>query len=189
MTPAARFDARKVAILGDCHIHPGKGLDWPTPVLDALSGADLIVTLGDMGETQGLDRLAAIAPVIGVRGRDDGQDARTDAAFRVLEVGKERIGCVFDPTEHGLASKAYPFTPEPDWTAKASAMFGGPIQILLHASTHRLGVAAVDGIMIVDPGSAVLPADGSSPTLVFLTFEDGKEARFEIAVLAASRPA
>jgi putative phosphoesterase len=174
MTNVARFDARKVAILGDCHIHPGKGLDWPATVLRALSGTDLIVTLGDMGETQGLDRLAAIAPVIGVRGRDDGQDARTGLALRVLQLGEQRIGCVFDPVEHGLASQAYPFTPVPNWIAKASALFGGPIQILLHASTHRAHTTEIDDILILDPGSALLPADGTTASLAVLTIDDGK---------------
>jgi putative phosphoesterase len=173
MTPV-RLDARKLAILGDCHIHPGKGLDWPATVLRAVSAADLIVTLGDMGESEGLDRLTAIAPVIGVRGRDDGQDTRTDVALRVLQLGDVRIGCVFDPTEHGLANQAHPFTPAPDWTAKAGAMFDGPIQVLLHASTHRANVAVTDGVLIVDPGSALLPAVGAIATLALLTIDDGK---------------
>jgi putative phosphoesterase len=174
MTPVNLLDARKLGILGDCHIHPGKGLDFPTPVLRAVSETDLIVTLGDMGETGGLDRLAALAPVIGVRGRDDAQDARTAAALRVLQLGDLRIGCLFDPTDHGLASHADPFTPLAGWTATASALFGGPIRVLLYASTHRANVAEVDGILIVNPGSAVLPADGAAASFALLTVGDGR---------------
>ena len=178
------LDARKLGILGDCHIHPGKGLAWPSAVLRAVSGTDLIVTLGDMGETSGLDRLAAVAPVIGVRGRDDAEDARTAAALRVLQIGEVRIGCLFDPTEHGLASRAHPFTPLAGWTATANALFEGPIQVLLHASTHRASLAEMDGILIVDPGSAVLPADGAAASLALLSVEDGR-AKAEIVCLAA----
>lgn len=185
MTPVTLLNARKLGILGDCHIHPGKGLDWPLAVLRAVTGADLIVTLGDMGETNGLDRLAAIAPVIGVRGRDDAEDARTAAALRVLQCGELRIGCVFDPTDHGLASHADPFTPLPGWTATASALFGGPIQVLLHASTHRANVAELDGILIVNPGSAVLPADGAAASFALLKVGDGK-AEAEIIPIAAA---
>ncbi len=177
----ARFDAHKVAILGDCHIHPGKGLDWPATVIRALAGTDLIVTLGDMGETRGLDRLAAFAPVIGVRGWDDGQDVRTDAALRALQLGEVRIGCVFDPTEHGLASQAQPFTPMPGWKVTASSLFEGPIQVLLHASTHRAHVTEMDGILIVDPGSALLPADGATASLALLSIEGRK---FEAEIVA-----
>jgi hypothetical protein len=60
MTPVDFLHARKLGILGDCHIHPGKGLDWPAAVLRAVSKTELIVTLGDMGETDGLDRLASL---------------------------------------------------------------------------------------------------------------------------------
>ncbi len=89
--------ARAIVVLGDCHIHPAKGVDWPLAALDAFEGADLFVTLGDMGERAGLDTLARLAPVIGVHGRDDEDDPRTAAKLRVLEAGGLRIGCVFDP--------------------------------------------------------------------------------------------
>jgi putative phosphoesterase len=187
MTPVNLFDARKLSILGDCHIHSDKGLDWPSAVLRAISGSDLIVTLGDMGEAYGLDRLATIAPVIGVRGRDDAEDARTTAALRALQLGELRIGCVFDPTDYGLASNADPFTPLAGWTATASALFGGPIQVLLHASTHRANVAELDGILIVNPGSAVLPADGAAVSFALLKVGDGK-AEAEIVAVVDPRP-
>jgi hypothetical protein len=44
--------ARAIVVLGDCHIHPAKGVDWPLLALDAFKGADLFVTLGDMGESR-----------------------------------------------------------------------------------------------------------------------------------------
>jgi putative phosphoesterase len=182
MTTISHRDALKVGVLGDCHIHPGKGLDWPAVVLDRLAGTDLIVTLGDIGESVGLERLATIAPVIGVRGRDDETDDRTDAALRVLQLGDERIGCIFDPIEHGLASVAHPFTPVPDWTARMRALFGETIQVLLHASTHRASIVRMDGILVVDPGSALLPADGATMSLALLAIEDGK-AQAEIVSL------
>jgi putative phosphoesterase len=187
MTPVDFLDARKLGILGDCHIHPGKGLDWPAAVLRAVSKTELIVTLGDMGETDGLDRLASLAPVIGVRGRDDAADPRTAAALRVLQLGEVRIGCVFDPTEHGLASHADPFTPLAGWTAMARALFDGPIRVLLYASTHRANVAELDGILIVNPGSAVLPADGAAASFALLNVNDGRPEA-EIVPIDGSRP-
>ena len=187
MTPVDFLDARKLGILGDCHIHPGKGLDWPAAVLRAVSKTELIVTLGDMGEADGLDRLASLAPVIGVRGRDDAADPRTAAALRVLQLGEVRIGCVFDPTEHGLASHADPFTPLAGWTAMARALFDGPIRVLLYASTHRANVAELDGILIVNPGSAVLPADGAAASFALLNVNDGRPEA-EIVPIDGSRP-
>ena len=116
--------ARAIVVLGDCHIHPTKGIDWPPLALDAFNGADLFVTLGDMGERAGLDALTRLAPVIGVHGRDDEDDPRTAPALRVLEAGGLRIGCVFDPVEAGVALQAEP----PVWSPaeKLRQLFDGP---------------------------------------------------------------
>ena len=54
--PIEAVSARRIAVLADCHIHPGGGPEFPPGVLEALAGVDLIVTLGDMGEA------AALAP-------------------------------------------------------------------------------------------------------------------------------
>ena len=37
--------ARAIVVLGDCHIHPAKGVDWPVLALDAFKGADLFVNV------------------------------------------------------------------------------------------------------------------------------------------------
>jgi hypothetical protein len=174
MTTEHSFHAGRIAVLADCHIHPGGGPDWSPAVLEAIAPADLIVTLGDMGEAAGLDRLATVAPVIGVRGADDAPDARTEAPLRVLRLGKARVGCLFDPKLHGLALEADPFLPAEGWTQKAKELFDGPIEVLLYASTHRPHVAEIDGMLVVNPGSALLPADGAAASLVWLTIEDGR---------------
>jgi hypothetical protein len=182
MTTEHNFEARRIVVLADCHIHPGGGPDWSPAVLEAIAPADLIVTLGDMGETAGLDRLANVAPVIGVRGADDAPDARTEAPLRVLRFGEARVGCVFDPKLHGLAAEADPFSPASGWMQKAAELFGGPIEVLLYASTHKPHVAEVDGLLLVNPGSAVLPAKGAPASFARLTIEDGR-VRAQIATV------
>src|SRR5260370_10776738 len=102
------INARAIVVLGDCHIHPAKGVDWPPWALDAFKGADLFVTLGDMGEKTGLDTLARLAPVIGVRGRDDEDDPRTAARLRVLEAGGLRNRSLLGPNEAVRARPAPP---------------------------------------------------------------------------------
>ena len=161
-------------MLADCHVHPGAGPNWDAATLDALAGADLIVTLGDMGESRGLDPLAAIAPVIGVHGADDEDDPRTAPAARKLRLGGVLVGCVFDPKRVALADRSDPFTPSVTWPARAADVFGEPIQMLLYASTHRPHIAEIEGVRVVNPGSALLPADGSKPSIAILKIEDGK---------------
>jgi hypothetical protein len=100
-----RVQAQSIIVLADCHIPPTKGISWPRPVLEAFRRTDLFVTLGDLGESASLDALACLAPVIGVRGRDDEDDPRTAPTLRVLAAGSLRPGCIFDPAEAGPAKQ------------------------------------------------------------------------------------
>lgn len=65
-----------LTVLADCHIHEG-GPQFPPALFPKLQGVDLIVTLGDMGDSSALDQLQEIARVLGVRGQDDAEDIRT----------------------------------------------------------------------------------------------------------------
>ncbi|HSV01799.1 MAG TPA: metallophosphoesterase family protein [Phenylobacterium sp.] len=177
------LQARTVAVLADCHIHPGGGPDWTRAVLTALEGCDLIVTLGDMGESAGLDRLAQIAQVLGVAGADDQPDPRTSPRLRRLSIGGVALGCVFDPKAAGLAALAHPFEPAADFPDALARAFGGPVDGLLYASTHRPASAEFAGVWAVNPGSALLPDEGAKPAFARLTVENGR-LRPEIVTLS-----
>jgi putative phosphoesterase len=171
-------DPRTIAVLADCHIHPPK-IVWPEAALAALKGVDLIIAVGDMGESVGLDALQAIAPIFAVRGGDDQPDPRRAEAARVLEAGGLRIGCVFDPVKHGLAASAIPFQRAPDSDAAEMRLFGGPVDVLLCASTHVAAKNEIDGRLVIDPGSLTLPGDGEpGGSFALLTLDGGRcEAR------------
>lgn len=157
-----------LAVLADCHIHHG-GPQFPAELFPRLQGADLIVTLGDMGESSGLDQLERIAPVLGVRGRDDADDMRTRRSELVLSGEGYRIGCVFDAKAADLASASEPFVEADDAAEVCSRLFGGPIDVLLHGSTHRSSEARFGARgSALNPGSAVLPAEGAKPTFLRL---------------------
>ena len=175
-------EAANVAVLADCHIHPGGGPAFPPSLFAALEGCDLIIALGDMGECDGLDQLAEIAPVIGVRGADDADDPRVSAEVLILTCDNRAVGAVFDPTAAGLATSSDPFEPVADFAQAAERLFGRPIDALLYASTHR-AVAAPEGHWpMFNPGSAVLPAEGARPSFLKLEFGEG-DMRAEIAYL------
>src|ERR1700704_4033674 len=159
--------ARAIVVLGDCHIHPAKGVDWPLLALDAFKGADRFATLGDMGERAGLAALARLAPVIGVHGRDDEDDPRTAPTLRVLEAGGLRIGCVFDPVEAGVAFQAEP----PGWAPaeKLQQLFNGPLAALPWASTHAPWMEWIDARLQINPGSAPLPGKNAPASFARLT--------------------
>jgi putative phosphoesterase len=168
---------RTIAVLADCHIHPGGGIAWPAAALARLKGVDLIITLGDMGESVGLDALETIAPVVGVKGQDDQDDPRCVPAARLVQAGGLRIGCVFDPVEHGLAAGKAPFVPAKGAAEAEERLFGGPVDVLLTASTHVPAVQDHAGRLIVDPGSVTLPTGretGAPGTFARLTLAGGK---------------
>lgn len=163
--------AHTIVVLADCHIHPAQGIDWPQAALDAFNGADLFVTLGDMGERAGIDALARLAPVVGVQGRDDEEDPRTAARLRVLEVGGIRIGCVFDPIEAGAALQIDPLVCAPSGTL--ARVFGAALDVLLWASTHAPSIERVAGRLHVNPGSVTLPTKNASASFARLTLAHG----------------
>jgi len=165
-------DGVNLAVLADCHIHEG-GPQFPPVLFQRLQGVDLIVTLGDMGEKAGLDQLQEIAPVIGVRGQDDDEDMRTRRPSLLLLQGRYHIGCVFDAKAAGLAADAAPFVPADDWRSVSDRIFGGSVDVLLHAGTHRSDEAKL-GLKgsALNPGSAVLPAEGYPPTFLRLKVTD-----------------
>jgi len=162
------LEGANIAVLADCHIHGG-GPQFPAALFPRLQGVDLIVTLGDMGETWGLDQLQEIAPVLGVRGQDDADDIRTRRDVMVLQGGGYYIGCVFDAKAVGLASSSDPFTPADDAAAISDRLFGRQVDILLHAGTHKPEEAKFGPKgSALNPGSAVLPAEGSKATFLRL---------------------
>jgi len=169
------FEGTKLAVLADCHIHPGGGPAFLEALLDAIAAedVDLIVTLGDMGEAAGLEQLAELAPVIGVRGQDDSDDPRTDQKFLRLTTGRYDLGCVFDAKAAGLATTIDPFDQTPDAVEVSKRLFGVYVDVLLHASTHK---AAEDRFgakgSALNPGSAVLPAEGCAPTWLLLNISE-----------------
>ena len=169
------FDAGVVAVLADCHIHPGGGPEFPAHVLAALGDAHLIVTLGDMGEAAGLDQLEAIATVVGVRGEDDSDDPRTDSAALLLNIGGKRVGCVFSAKAAGLATSSDPFEAAADFGEACRRVFGTEVDVLLHASTHKPATDAIgaQGVAL-NPGSANLPAERAAPAFGRLVFEAGR---------------
>lgn len=165
-------DVPNIVVLADCHIHPGGGPDWTETALAAFAGADLILTLGDMGEAVGLERLAAIAPVEGVMGADDQPSLHIEGRTRLLTIDGAAIALVFDPVAEGLATSSAPL-------ALASAedrmrKLGGAADVLLWASTHVPEVGRQDGVLTVNPGSATLPDQGSVPSFARLSVVDGQ---------------
>jgi predicted phosphodiesterase len=158
----------RLAVLADCHVRDG-GPQLPPELFPRLQGADLIVTLGGMGQRSALDQLEALGPVLGVRGADDELDLRTHRQTLVLDGDGYRLGCVADPVAAGVAVGRHPFRVAPGVNEACERLFGGPVDILLHAGTHQPEEAPFGRAgRALNPGSPVLPAKGCRPSCMRL---------------------
>jgi putative phosphoesterase len=148
----------RIGVIADTHC-PEFMAELPPSVYERLRGVDLIVHAGDIGGTQTLAQLAAIAPVEAVRGDHD-PGLRQLPRRRVLEVGGRRIGIV-----HGNRSR---FIEEPV-TLLATLTLGRfwprlgierwargqfpDADVIIYGHTHAARADEVDGALVVNPGA------------------------------------
>jgi uncharacterized protein len=131
-----RQGALQVGLISDTHGTLRGG------VFEALEGVDLILHAGDVGSSDILVELEAIAPVHAVVGNTDyagslpgiGEEVRLQLAGRaVVLVHGHRLG---SPTPPRLRA-AFP-----------------DADIIVYGHTHRQRVDEVDGCLIINPGAA-----------------------------------
>lgn len=123
--------ALRIGLISDTH-----GLLRPE-ALAFLAGADAIVHGGDIGGADILAALRDIAPLVAVRGNNDGGAW----AGRVPETAHTELGGVRLHALHDLAALAI----EP-------AASG--VRVVVSGHSHRPAVAERDGVLYVNPGSA-----------------------------------
>ena len=121
----------RIGILSDTH-----GLLRPE-VLDALSGAELIIHAGDIGAPQVLESMRAIAPVFAVRGNVDTQAwARRLPATQTVPVDKHRFHVLHNVLDLSIDLAA---------AGIATVIFG---------HSHRPWIETRGGVLYLNPGSA-----------------------------------
>lgn len=103
-------------------------------VVAALKGSDFIIHTGNIGSSQVLEDLAILAPVIAVRGGNDGVWAMSLPESTILDVGALRL--LVTHTTSGLDVNHL--------TASCDVVVTG--------HTHRPGTAFQDGVLFVSPG-------------------------------------
>jgi len=91
---------RRIGLVADTHV--GEFVEaLPPGLAEALAGCDLLLHAGDLSRVRVLDDLAAVAPVVAVRGDHD-TDAHDLPARVVVTVGGWRIGLT-----HGSRGRAW----------------------------------------------------------------------------------
>jgi hypothetical protein len=105
--------------------------------LQALSGSDLIIHAGDVGDSTLLDALRKIAPVIAVRGNiDTAEWAKSLPETAIVEAGSANIYVLHDVNALDLDPKAAGF------------------HIVVSGHSHKSARSERDGVLYINPGSA-----------------------------------
>jgi putative phosphoesterase len=205
------LDAERIGLIADSHSSEEDGSDLPDELFQALDGVDAIVHLGHTGVRENLargslDRLAKLAPLLAVRDfvtASDGNTVLTPAdgdrikgVTRVFEVGGVRIGVIHNlEKQPGVAIPTPPGgLPDLDATMLPDILpgkFGGPVDVVAFASTHRPVAMTAAGVLFVNPGSPTYPkgpgrlaGQVSLGTVAVLTVQSGVVS-FELCELGA----
>ncbi|ELY68700.1 metallophosphoesterase family protein [Natrinema versiforme] len=157
---------QRIAIIADTHI-PSRESALPEWVVDELERADHTIHAGDFDSRQASDRIAALANrnLTAVRGNTDPPTIDAPRAA-TLEIG----GVTFAVT-HGAGSPT-------GWqqrvieTARAETAVAEPVAVAGH--THEVVDTTVDGIRLLNPGSATGAAPVDRATMYVATVEDGE---------------
>ena len=121
----------RVGLISDTH-----GLLRPE-ALDFLAGADYIVHGGDIGDAAILERLAAIAPLITVRGNNDSQAwARAIPVTARLAIGPVLLVAIHDLKELDIDPAA------------------AGVRVVVSGHSHKPSCSERGGVIYINPGSA-----------------------------------
>jgi uncharacterized protein len=133
-------------------------------------GCDYIIHGGDIGSAEILDDLAAMAPLIAVRGNND----RQVWAAHLPETEMIRIGSAFVYVIHDLSQL--------DIEPHAAG-----VQVIVSGHSHQPLVERRDGILYVNPGSCG-PRRFKLPISVGELIVEGTQVSARIVELTGSRP-
>jgi len=150
-----------VGVISDTHI-PSRARGIPPQVFEVFSGVEAILHAGDVSVRGPLDELRALAPVHAVAGNVDNADltAILPAELR-LELGGIPVGMVHDSG------------PSAGRRERLRQRFPG-CRVVVFGHSHKPVVEDLDGLLLLNPGSACDPRKAKVPTVALLELADGQ---------------
>lgn len=170
MSDHPRKDAPvRVGVISDTH---GKVL---ASVHEAFAGVGMILHAGDIGSMEVLTELETLAPVKAVTGNTDPYDLRQfHPEARLVELPGMRVlmvhGHHHGESKHRLVNLA-------------EAARANDAKVVIHGHSHVPCDELMDGVRILNPGSASQPRGRPHPTVALLHL-DGRGIRWELVNLA-----
>ncbi len=152
-----------IAILGDTHV-PSRAREIPDWVAERVTAADHVVHTGDFDSQEAYDRVRDLAPTLtAVRGNTDPNHKLGLPSVTTLVAG----GVEFVVT-HGDGRGRYD-----DVVVDRTRAHGGADAVGVAGHTHRPRDDVVDGVRLLNPGSATGANPDDVPTLIEATATDG----------------
>ncbi len=140
----------RIGLISDTHI-PADARRLPPQVKEAFQDTHLILHAGDIYLPGVLDELETIAPVLAVRGNDDG-GLPDDYRFKDIQVLN------FNGFKLGLTHRGYyPDAPVHSLDRLMRREFGELVDIIVYGDTHVAMVESYNDILMVNPGSPTSP--------------------------------
>lgn len=132
----------RILVIGDFHI-PERAGRIPKEIVDKISKEkfDLILCTGDLTDREVLDFLSNIAPVKWVMGN---MDYLTGPLIEKVEIGELKVGLI-----HG--TEIYPRGNIQQLYMKARKL---GVNVLISGHTHAADIKLVEGVLLLNPGSA-----------------------------------
>lgn len=153
----------KIGVISDTHIRYGSR-NLPTTIYKIFEDVNLIVHCGDLLIQDVIDDLEQIAPVVAVAGNMDSYNMKhVFKSNKIIEIGGMKIGITHGNTRGENA-----------WMSAYSCFENAKLDCLLFGHTHSPLIKEVDGMLIVNPGSAMEKRYEKHHTVAMLDIENSK---------------
>ena len=170
----------KIGVISDTHLGASSRRVLPSLVFSEFEGVDLILHGGDLTHSRVISELETIAPVMAVRGNNDGSELGLPVSRR-LELGGCIIGMAHGDRAHGS------FTPPPlpypgNTHAAANALshfvYDGDVSCVIFGHSHRPlcawhPLSDKREILLLNPGSPTDKRWGPHFGIALLEIENG----------------
>ncbi|GAB6055883.1 metallophosphoesterase [Methanobacterium movens] len=150
----------RIGVLSDTHI-PERASEIPDMVKSIFKSVDMILHCGDLTSLKVKEELESLAPTYCVQGNMDRYSGLELPKSRVIEIEGIKIGL-----NHG---EVYP---RGDTQQLKYIALELDVEVLITGHTHWAFIKEVEGILMLNPGSATVPRL-SDPTIMLLEIEKG----------------
>ncbi len=174
-----------LGVIADTHV-PDRARRVPLWALDVFrqAGVRAILHAGDLSHPRVLDTLAAIAPVIAVRGNRDIWLLRDLPKARLLTFGSVSVYLTHGHGSPGryLRDKVYHLVAGNPYRRleQRMAALDVPAEVVVFGHTHHAVNRRVGGRLLFNPGSTCRPLQRGQPPSVGLLWIAGETVRGEI---------